>query len=57
MMLGGGLFLLALFFRSVDMWLCPVIPGGTHFLWHLTNCLVFWFVINTFAIHDSANAR
>lgn len=26
--------LIALFFRSIDLAVCPVIPFGTHFLWH-----------------------
>ena len=28
-------FLAALTFRSLDLHLCPSIPAGTHFLWHL----------------------
>lgn len=28
-------FLAALTFRSVDLRVCPVLPTGTHFLWHL----------------------
>jgi hypothetical protein len=30
-----GLGTLAAIFRSIDMIACPVIPTGTHFLWHI----------------------
>lgn len=49
--LGVGLFVLALTFRSLDMPLCDRIPTGTHFMWHVTNCLVFWHLIHAYAIH------
>ncbi len=29
------IFLIAIVFRSVDIILCPCIPFGTHFLWHV----------------------
>lgn len=35
------LFALSFTFRSLDMPLCSIIPFGTHFLWHTTNCLAF----------------
>lgn len=28
---------IALVFRTIDMLVCPVMPIGTHFLWHLLN--------------------
>ena len=39
---GAGAFCLALFFRTIDMWVCPWWPLGTHFLWHLFNGLVVY---------------
>lgn len=36
-----ALFLLSFVFRSLDMPLCSVVTFGTHFLWHVTNCLAF----------------
>jgi hypothetical protein len=33
----AGVFLLSLFFRTIDMAVCEYIPFGTHFLWHLFN--------------------
>lgn len=51
--LGIGMFVLALAFRSLDLWVCDSFPNGTHFLWHITNTLVFWYLIETYAIHVS----
>jgi len=50
--IGIGLFGVALSFRSLDLWLCGSVSTGTHFLWHLSNCLVFWFLIRAYAVHD-----
>lgn len=36
-----ALFAVSFAFRSLDMPLCSVVPFGTHFLWHVTNCLAF----------------
>ncbi|SNR99260.1 ceramidase domain-containing protein [Antarctobacter heliothermus] len=55
--LGVGLFGLALLFRSLDMRLCEAIPTGTHFMWHVTNCLVFWYLIEAYASHRSPPAQ
>lgn len=52
--LGVGLFALALIFRSFDMPLCDRLGTGTHFMWHLTNCLVFWQLIHAYALEGAA---
>ena len=39
--LAVALFALSFVFRSLDLPLCSVFPYGTHFLWHVTNCLAF----------------
>ena len=39
--LSTALFVLSFIFRSLDLPLCSVVPTGTHFLWHVTNCLAF----------------
>lgn len=46
---GIALFALALVFRSLDMQLCDRIPTGTHFMWHIINCVVFWNLIGAYA--------
>ncbi len=38
------LFLVSLFFRTLDLALCGLWPVGTHFLWHLLNGLVLYLV-------------
>jgi hypothetical protein len=30
----------SIFFRTADLLICPLLPFGTHFLWHLLNGLV-----------------
>ena len=42
---GAGAFCLALFFRTIDKWICPCWPLGTHFLWHLFNGLVVYLAM------------
>jgi hypothetical protein len=38
-------FSLSLVLRTVDVALCPVIPAGTHFAWHLLNAAVLWLAM------------
>lgn len=40
-MLAAVLFVFSFIFRSLDLPLCSVFPMGTHFLWHVSNCLAF----------------
>jgi ceramidase len=39
------LYVLAITARSVDQLVCMVIPFGTHFIWHILNAAVCYFVI------------
>jgi hypothetical protein len=34
LLIAGGVYLLALVFRTIDNEVCPALPIGTHFLWH-----------------------
>lgn len=52
LLLASGIFAISLTFRSLDMALCPLLPLGLHFLWHILNSLVLYFsaravVLNT----------
>ena len=38
----GAIFLLSLALRTVDAALCPSLPVGTHYLWHLLNAAVLY---------------
>lgn len=38
----SGILCFSLFFRAIDEFICPILPMGTHFLWHLCNGLVLY---------------
>ena len=40
LLLAGGVFSLSLLLRSIDQLVCPWLPVGSHFLWHLLNAVV-----------------
>ena len=45
LLIGAGLLTASLVARSVDEAVCGAFPLGTHFLWHLLNAvLLFWMV-------------
>lgn len=44
-LISGLLFLLSIFFRQVDAFVCESIPFGTHFLWHTLNAVVLYLFI------------
>jgi hypothetical protein len=41
----AGVYMAALFFRTIDNEVCPVLPIGTHFLWHLLIGLVTYLAM------------
>ncbi len=43
----AGVYLAALFFRTIDNEVCPVLPIGTHFLWHLLIGLVAYLAMRS----------
>ena len=43
----AGVYLAALFFRTIDNEICPVLPIGTHFLWHLLIGLVTYLAMRS----------
>ncbi|MEM6488686.1 MAG: ceramidase domain-containing protein [Pseudomonadota bacterium] len=49
--LAGGVFVLSLGFRSIDIPLCDALPFGTHFLWHVCNSVVLGALILTLIRH------
>ncbi len=38
----SGVFIISLFFRTIDRAICSFMPIGTHFLWHLLNGAVLY---------------
>ena len=50
----AGVYLAALFFRTIDNEVCSVLPIGTHFLWHLLIGLVTYLAMRSFILSTSA---
>jgi hypothetical protein len=49
--IGAGLLALSLTARSLDEILCPALPLGTHFLWHLINAAMLAWMIELYRRH------
>jgi len=49
-------FCLALVFRTIDLWVCPCWPLGTHFLWHLLNGSVVYLAMRGLIVNSSGAA-
>ena len=43
----AGVYIAALFFRTIDNEVCPVLPIGTHFLWHILIGLVTYLAMRS----------
>ena len=41
----ASIFLLSIFFRSIDNLICPHFMLGTHFLWHILNAVVIYLAM------------
>lgn len=54
--IGAALLVLSLVFRTIDAAVCPALPIGTHFLWHLLNGLMLGWMILVLMRHDPAPA-
>lgn len=53
----AGVYLAALFFRTIDNEVCPVLPIGTHFVWHLLIGLVTYLAMRTLILSASMGVR
>jgi hypothetical protein len=53
LLMAAGVFLISLTFRSFDMQACPVVPFGTHFIWHILNGLVLYLCTRAFILNRS----
>jgi hypothetical protein len=45
LLLGAGVFLVSLAFRTLDQAACAALPLGTHFVWHLLNGLLLFILL------------
>lgn len=44
--IGAAILVVSLVFRTVDAAVCPALPVGTHFLWHLLNGVMLgWMIV------------
>ncbi len=48
-----GVFLASLIFRSIDKAVCPYVPIGTHFLWHVLNGVVLYLSMRALILNRS----
>ena len=39
---GAGVFVISLVLRSIDTAVCPYVPTGTHFFWHILNGVLLY---------------
>jgi len=53
----GGVFVLSLTFRTVDLAACPATGIGTHFLWHLLNGLMIGLLLQALIRHMPPRRR
>lgn len=51
MLAAAGTFFVSLAFRTLDQWLCPCLPIGTHFLWHLLNGVLLYLTMKALILH------
>jgi Ceramidase len=47
----AAVFIVSLTFRSIDMQVCPAIPVGVHFLWHLLNAVVLFLTMRALLLN------
>lgn len=51
--LGAAILVLSLVFRSLDEIVCPALPLGTHFLWHILNAVMLGWMIEVYRRHPA----
>lgn len=45
LLMAGGVFILSLMFRSIDMAVCDHLPIGVHYFWHMLNGVVLYLSV------------
>ena len=53
----AGVYLAALFFRTIDNEVCPILPIGTHFVWHLLIGLVTYLAMRPLILSTTTAVR
>jgi len=49
--IGAAILSASLVARSLDMAVCPSLPLGTHFLWHILNAVMLAHMIEVYRVH------
>jgi multisubunit Na+/H+ antiporter MnhB subunit len=49
--IGSGILIVSLTARTLDQPLCPHLPFGTHFLWHILNAVMLGWMIEVYRSH------
>lgn len=47
----SGVFLLSLFFRTIDQAACAYVPIGTHFIWHIFNGVLVYLAAHAILVN------
>jgi hypothetical protein len=50
-------FSVSIGFRSIDQAICPYLPYGTHFLWHVMNAVVLYLLLRLLIIRAHVNGE
>ncbi len=53
LLIGAGILTVSLVFRTIDASICTSVPSGTHFIWHLLNSILLWWMIRTLIRHNT----
>lgn len=53
----ASIFLLSIFFRSIDNMICPQFILGTHFLWHILNAVVIYLAMRALIANLPSGSR
>ena len=56
LLIGAGILLVSMIFRTLDLPLCQDIPLGTHYFWHVLNGIMLGWMIETYLRHISRQA-
>ena len=51
--IGAAILTLSLVFRSLDEIVCPALPFGTHFLWHILTAIMLGWMIEVYRRHPA----
>ncbi len=57
LLIGAGILVLSLIFRSLDEIVCDAFALGTHFMWHVLNAVMLGWMIEVYRRHMLSDAR